>query len=67
MEGRYQIIFVGRNRGMLPLWFGYGDFDGECESAVEDDRHSLPSLESQSSSDRFCLDYQLSALHSDPP
>ena len=29
---------------MLPLWFGYGDFDGECESAVEDDRqdHVFP-------------------------
>jgi hypothetical protein len=23
---------------MLPLWFGYGDFDGGYESAVEDDR-----------------------------
>ena len=41
---------------MLPLWFGYGDFDGGYESAVEDDRqdHVFPVV--------FCFYWQLGCL-----
>lgn len=44
LSGRYQIIFGGRNRGMLPWLLSYGDFDGGCKFAVEDGRqdHVFP-------------------------
>jgi hypothetical protein len=39
LSGRYQIIFYGRNRGMLPQMYRYGDFDEGCEFAVVDYRN----------------------------